>query len=85
MKTIWKLVIPHDIYPVLNMPENADILCVQMQHNYPTIWFTAESNDPIVSRRFLIVGTGHEMPDKPMNYIGTWQLNSFVFHLFELI
>jgi len=71
---------------VLNLPDDANILCVQIQNNFPYIWaITKRGEEPNTNRVFKVYGTGHSLPDFPGNYIGTFQMNggTFVFHIFE--
>lgn len=75
----------------LELPIGARLLHVAPQDRapyQPSLWALidkerAENGDTVV-RTFRIVGTGHEHEDIwPEEYIGTWQLHGFVWHLFE--
>lgn len=90
MRTIWKFPLPpmsiSDLI-VLDMPTGADILTLQIQGQTPTMWAVVD-NENFVHRRFVIVGTGHEIRDEiddaVGSYVGTWQSQGFVWHLFDL-
>jgi hypothetical protein len=86
METIHK----YQIHPaerfVLKMPEDAEILCVQMQDKRPCLWARVDLDDENVGRFFRIVGTGQALPaDKLLSYVGSFQMydGQFVGHLFE--
>lgn len=91
MKTIWKFPLPtlplSDLV-VIDMPAGADVLTLQLQGRTPTLWAVVDDGAEFVNRRFVIVGTGHEVPgevgDTVNDYIGTWQFEGFVWHLFDL-
>lgn len=67
------------------MPENADILFVHIQQNQPTIWAQVDLNVPMVKKTFLIFATGEDIPNRPMEYVGTVMIHEFVWHIFEVI
>lgn len=69
----------------ITMPLDAEVLCVQVQRGVPTLWAKVDADVPLTMRTFVIVGTGHEMPERCGSYIGTFQLaeDTFVFHLFK--
>ena len=86
MKKIFKYRITHPL-DVISLPEGAEILCVQIQHELPCIWALVDPDAPLVQRRFIIVGTGQDISNvDSSNYIGTFQQaqSSLIWHLFEL-
>jgi hypothetical protein len=79
----------------VEMPRNADILCVQMQDgrakgsvykvNAPRIWAIVDDSQPKELRRIVVVGTGWDLPADigRGEYIGTYQTDGgFVWHVF---
>lgn len=82
--TIWK----YTLRPVttLEIPNNGQILDVQMQHGEPQIWVLVDPTRTKVERTFHIHGTGHTLPRDPGKYIATFQMDggSLVFHVFEV-
>lgn len=84
MKTIWK-------YTMLGpdcdfeMPEGAQILCVQTQNEIPQIWALVDPALNKTTRRFTTYGTGHDVSENPGEYIGTFQTfgGRLIFHVFE--
>lgn len=85
MQTIWKFPVPMQDLFSLEMPANARILCIQIQHGSPQLWAAVTNNGNMETRTFRLAGTGHEIPIG-LIYIGTFQLNevTFVGHLFEI-
>jgi hypothetical protein len=91
MTVIWKFRLPpYDdrgmvtYWPVVEMPQGARVLTLQMQDDEPTLWAVVEPEAPPELRQFVIVGTGHEVPAGTGGYVGSWQWPSLVFHLFEV-
>lgn len=84
MKTIWKY--NFTTYAEFDVPKNAQILDVQLQHNEATIWMLVETEKPKEIRKFITQPTGHELPDYDMLYVGTIQLHNgyLVLHIFEI-
>lgn len=87
MATIWKYDVPTDQSFTLKIPAGSQVLCVQVQHNSPRIWVLVHApNAPEDTRRFVVVGTGADVPNSlALAYVGTFQMvgGSLVFHLFE--
>lgn len=85
-KEIWKYEISAD-QTIIEMPKDAEILSVQVQHEVPRIWALVDPENPIEERVIEIFGTGHKIPCEGISrkFIGTFQLygGSLVFHLFE--
>jgi len=87
-KTIWKFELDARDIQRIEMPESAEILCIQVQNLKPCIWALVEPENAKVKRTFEIFGTGQSMNnDRDRKYIGTYQINNgmYVFHVFERI
>lgn len=71
----------------LKMPRGAKVLTVQTQGGEPQLWATVDRDAPSVNRTFVTYGTGHEMSEDLLDYIGTYQLydGTLVFHVFEIL
>lgn len=87
MKTVWKYRLDPDI--TIEMPEGAEVLCVQTQNGQPTLWALVDSSNPLERRRFVGSDTGHPIPDDSGKYVGTFQIDrikgrTLVFHVFEV-
>lgn len=93
MRTIWKYEIPtgepyswpgfpHREFH-LDMPKGSRVLSVQIQNKRPHIWVEVFKDEPIVVRDFYVVGTGYPFPDNANYYVGTWQCEGYVWHLYS--
>lgn len=84
MRTIHKYVVGSTA--TVSMPRGATVLTIQAQRDVPCIWAEVDTTQPLEDRRFIIFGTGHEMPaDASLTYLGTFQLDggALVFHVYE--
>lgn len=85
-KRIFKYPVEIARLQIIDMPEGAEILSLQVQSGIPCIWALVEDGNKRQSRRFRIFGTGAEINSPfDLRFIGTWQEKegAFVFHLFE--
>ena len=84
MKTIWKWTL--QIETTIDMPHGAKVLSVQMQHGKPQLWALVDPGAKKYPRTFHVHGTGHDLPDEPGQYVGTFQMNGggLVFRVFEV-
>lgn len=83
---IWKYGIPKIIDEfTIEMPSDAQVLCVQVQKGWPHIWVKTSGSGPLEKRTFAIIGTGNPFDAEGFVYIGTWQEweGVLVWHLFE--
>jgi hypothetical protein len=83
-KQIWKYPL-NGIISNVEIPMDAEILTVQLQNGQPTIWALVNPKNELESRNFTIVGTGNPFDDTNHQYIGTFQIEPFVWHLFEIV
>jgi hypothetical protein len=88
MKTkIYKYHFQDQEYQEIELPEEAEILCVQTQYGKPCIYALVDLDEKPILRKFRIYSTGVTMAEnESRKYIGTFQLNGgfLVFHLFEV-
>lgn len=85
MKVIWKYPLALvDHMQVVIMPTGAEVLSVAIQHGVPTLWAQVDTK-PICTRLFVVVGTGHRLPEVPLKFIGTVIDGRFVWHVFEAL
>lgn len=86
MKTIYKYELKTEQKQILQLPEEAVILCVQMQENKICAWTTLAPEQATKDRIIYIFGTGEQFDESLyLSYISTFQHNGFVFHVFEEI
>ncbi len=80
----YQLVIT-DIQTIL-MPEGAEVLAVQVQHERPCLWALVDPARPPTPRTFQTRGDEHGIASGTEGrYVGTYQVGggSLVFHVFE--
>ena len=84
MKTIWKYTLEPETE--IELPVLCKILKVDSQHGRAVMWAFVDPGVEREKRKFVVYGTGHDMPDNPGVYIGTFQLKGgdLVFHVFEV-
>ena len=85
-KSIWKFPLETEDTTTIIMPENAEILTVQVQRDIVCLWALVDPNASREPRTIQIIGTGHPIDGKVnRKYIGTYQLmeGALVFHVFE--
>ena len=83
MKTIWKWTLQPET--TIDTPHGAKLLAVQEQHGEPQLWALVDPGAETEKRTFRVYGTGHDLPDDPGQYVGTFQMHggALVFHVFE--
>jgi hypothetical protein len=82
MTTIWKFRVDLSDWFDLTMPTGATPLTLQMQAGEPHLWAEVNPDAPLETVRFRVVGTGHPVP-ADTRYVGTWQQDQFVWHLYQ--
>jgi hypothetical protein len=83
MRTIWKYEFsPTADIQEFEMPGGAIPLCVNMQGDKVCMWCQVLTTNPVVKRKFCVVGTGHEKPEGCGVYIGSVFPHPFVWHIF---
>jgi len=88
MRTVYKYPVEINEMFTIELPEDAEILDVQLQGNYPTLWALLDTESPTVKRVFRLAGTGHPIPSiEILEHIGTFQMagGTLVWHVFELM
>jgi hypothetical protein len=83
MKTIWKYNVGADDFSV-EMPKGAQVLDVQFQGNLAQMWALVNPDNEMETRQFITYGTGHPIINSSsLEYVGTFQADWLVIHLFE--
>jgi hypothetical protein len=88
MKTIHKFHVGLGMSSLM-LPPDAKVLTVQMQRDTPQMWILLDTDAACIVRRFVTVGTGHDMSafiSEKAAYVGTFQMNegALVLHVFEI-
>lgn len=83
--TVWKYPLTLETQPTVEMPVGAEILHVGEQYGRLCLWALVNTSAPTTPRRFLVAGTGHDVPASRGRFIGTalMQDGGLVFHVWE--
>lgn len=87
MHRIYKFRLEITNFQEVEMPEGAEILSVQNQSNYVTLWALCDGDRAVARRGIWIYGTGHQIdPLSELDYIGTVQQfdGTLVWHVFDV-
>ncbi|AZB23614.1 hypothetical protein EG339_02740 [Chryseobacterium bernardetii] len=85
MKTIYKYQLNTIGKQIITMPIDSEIISLQTQFGSPCIWAKVDDEKPVYDRTILTFGTGHPLPEGNIEFIGTYQISEFVFHVFEML
>lgn len=99
MQTIWKYEVGLNQAQLISMPAGAKIRYLGVQDRRITLWAEVISDQKMIDRLFVIVGTGQDIEDacnlissqhrafrysEARSYIGTVQIDEFVWHVYEI-
>jgi len=85
-RSIWKYTLSVVGKQDISMPKGARVLAVQPQGDQICMWALVKVDSPKKMYTFYMYGTGHEHfsdGDEFREYIGTVQMESLVWHVFE--
>ena len=85
MRAIWKFGLSE--HCTLDIPRGATILTAREQGDDVCIWAEVDPKASLEKREFRVFGTGFELPEKAMVYLGTAQLHEgrLVLHAYEVL
>ena len=85
MKKIHKYKLELTDVQRVDMPTEHETVSVQVQKGEVCVWAVVDDASPNKKQAFYIHGTGHDVGDKFMMFIGTVQLadGTLVLHVFE--
>lgn len=85
MRTIWKFPVLSTGPMEIDVPFPGNIVLVDRDPatGLMAFWADVFPQAGKVPRRFVVVGTGHEVPEKA-RHLGSVVIGEFVWHLFEL-
>lgn len=85
MRTIYKYALDITDVQRVEMPAGARLLHVANQRDELCLWALVDAARPTVDRFIGVVGTGNPAPDidDDADYVGTAQVGSFVWHVFD--
>lgn len=85
-KKVYKYQLELKSHQVIEMPKGSQILTFQEQNGILTLWAIVDTEEfKTEEREISIYATGYTIPDKcdVSNWIGTVQVGSLVWHVFE--
>lgn len=82
MTTIYKYEFPIEDTVPLYLPRGAKPLCVQLQDGTPCIWMQVVPSNSSVTRNLRIFGTGQPIATDRLSYVGTIQMEQYVWHVY---
>ena len=88
MATIWKYPLQLVDVQAIQTPRLATLLTVQLQNGVPTLWAMVHEKEIPETRYIAIYGTGTPITRNisslfTINFLGTVQMDGFVWHFFE--
>ena len=89
MQTIWKYVLQIRENNTISMPKDATFLHAAEQNGEVYVWVRVDPDRPKVNRHIAIYGTGHPIPTRFQQYVGTAHIKiqsqpELVWHIFDL-
>lgn len=67
----------------LQIPEWSTILSCQIQYDSIVIWALVDLDQLNVSRTFMLLLTGQDVPHLKLSFVATLQYTGYVYHVFE--
>lgn len=67
----------------IEMPKEAQILSVQIQHDIPCLWALINPKNQVHKYNYRIFGTGNPFDLVGAKHISTFQQGIFVWHMFQ--
>lgn len=50
----------------------------------PCVWIELDPKTPIIKRTFLLLGTGHQIPEEPLEFLGSMKHDDqFIWFVYE--
>lgn len=80
---IYKYVLNIVSWQSVAMPIGARVLSVGNQNGHLCLWAMVDPSKEIEPRGFSIIGTGNRIVVDPGPFVGTVQIDQFVWHVFE--
>lgn len=86
MRTIWKFEIPVTDEVAVTMPRGAEVIEVaHLMVGVLVMWAIVDTDEPEVSRRFSIRGTGHPLGEVGEHLATVQTPGVLVWHCFEAV
>jgi hypothetical protein len=85
MKKVYKYPLQPTDKQMIPLPKDAKIIHLDVQRGIPCIWALVDPDLPLEPIMIYTYGTGHEINEEGLLYIGSYQLlgGDIVFHAFR--
>ncbi len=86
MKRIFKYPLDLTSFQTVQLPVGSKIISVGNQCNKLRMWVEVDPEQrDTQTRKIVVVGTGHTLPDVELRFIGTVPINegTFIWHIYE--
>lgn len=83
MKTIYKYELSIIDMQTILLPHGYEILSIQVKDGKPYVWALIDTTSYLVTVNFITIGTGNPIYDESIDYISTYKLSGFVWHVFK--
>lgn len=89
-KEIWKVPLQITEWQHALLPRNTKILSIQVQNKIPCIWFMVDFDDTLSSIRETVklqtvpTGESFSFSEDTHKFLGTYQVDGFVGHVFQV-
>jgi hypothetical protein len=84
----YHIPVPVTEYFLLEIPDGARVLSVDVQHGVPCLWVLCDPDKSYECRKFRLIGTGDPIRESmdQLRFIGTFQMNDgyLIIHVFEV-
>lgn len=85
MKAVFKYSIAEgEMQFTIELPDSAKFLSLGLQGGDPFMWFLVDTEEITTEVHMLDVGTGWPIEHESAKFLGTYQKDAFVHHIFEL-
>ncbi len=84
MLRVFKYQLPIESYGAITIaaPFGAEWLCVQMQNGDPYVWARVNTKNTMMDHPLVLIPTGYSNAGTGL-YIGTFQILTLVYHVFQ--
>jgi len=82
-KVVWKYALAAG-KNTLYIPEDCKFLHVDVQDGKPHIWVLVDHTKRYSEICVFLAATGEHLPENVGHHVGTFLVNEFVFHVFEV-
>lgn len=83
-RKIFKYPVPIEEETTLRIHRGAEVLSAQVQGRSLCLWCLVDPLADVETRTFRTYGTGQELPEGLGSHVVTYQLDGFVWHVFEV-